>query len=277
MVAPSQKPKLSEMRAADRVMETVLRRATAEWPRIYGQFKETFGDRFRVDGDQAAILDLSLAALALDAQALPNLFPTELAKRLTAWLEQVVNTPEFGEYAVSELREYRRVFQEGLAATQAGGDALECVYAVAVRLLRRWLEGRLALFNTAPEGRDDEGIVDPFLIMLTVDVLKSYAGNWRSLRDEYELEPEDLPVGYRDWEAFGLYEPGKCPRPKRPDGTLVLRGADGRPICVGCRLDCSTSCSLRGAPSGSALIAPSWSKDLGRAQRRRCCLSRMRT
>ena len=89
-----------------------------------------------------------------------------------AWLEQVVNSPEYGKYAVSELKEYGRVFQEGLASTPKTGDPLDCVNALAVRLLRRWLERRLVHFGSGPKaGRT--GTIDTFLIMMTVDTPQS--------------------------------------------------------------------------------------------------------
>ena len=215
---PADKSVITELKAAAQSNEQVLRRAQAEWPAIYQRFRVTLGDRFRVGNEQMAPFDLALAAIALDLQAIKNLFPADQAKRIEGWVEKLLDTREWGEYAISEVRAYGRQFQKEVETVEKGGDPIS---AIPTRLLRRWLGDDIRRFDVEM-GSKKTGFIDPILVCMAVETLMPFAGTWKSIRDQYELVEEDLPTDF-NWEAYGLYDLGKHPEDRKPDGTVIFR------------------------------------------------------
>jgi hypothetical protein len=217
------KSRITELRAAALWHERILRRAQAEWPEVYQRFRMVLGDGFRVQDEQMAQFDLALAALALDLQAVKNLFPADQANRIESWVEKLLDTPDWGEYALSEVRDYGRQFQKEVETIEKGSDPISVIPA---RLLRRWLGEDIRRFDLEI-GSKKTGFIDPILISLTVEKLMPFAGTWKSIGDQYELVEEDFSTNF-DWETYGLYDPGKYPENKKPDGTIIFPDNDGK-------------------------------------------------
>jgi len=94
-----------------------MRRHTREkvqpaWPGIHKNFKDAFEEKFTIENETKASFDLALAAIALDLQAVKNLFHAEQADRLEQWvLKHVGGVENWGDYAVSEVKDYSSAFQ----------------------------------------------------------------------------------------------------------------------------------------------------------------------
>jgi hypothetical protein len=217
------KPVISEMRVAAQFCEHILRKAQTDWPTIYQTFRQTLGEKFRVEDESMAVFDLALAATALDMQAVKNLFSADQAKRIERWVERLKNTEDWGDYAIAEIRAYDQHFQDAMARVESDGDPLS---AMSVRLLYRWLGDNLQEFDFRI-GSEKTDIISPILIEITHDVLLDFVGVWKTISQQYDLVEEDLPFE-TDWEAYGVYELGKYPNETKPDGTIIYRDERGR-------------------------------------------------
>ena len=217
------KPVISEMKAAAQFNEHMFRKAQAEWPAIYQTFRQVLGDKFHVLDESMAVFDLALAAIALDLQAVRNLFSPDQANRIEGWVEKLIDLESSGEYAVGELRAYAQQFREEMARVEDDGDPLR---AVPVRLLHRWLGDELRAFEVEI-GNKKTGYISPIMVDIAVDVLMGFVRVWKTISEQYDLIEEDLPKKI-DWEAQGLYELGKYPGETKPDGTIIYRDEHGR-------------------------------------------------
>lgn len=211
------RPVISEMTAAALSNETILKRAVEEWPSIYRTFRETFGDKFQVEDERMAMFDLGLAATALDMRAVWNLFPNDQAKRIATWVEKLLDSKEWGEYALEELRCYSGDFQAEMERAQHPGY----LGGLSTRLLHRWLGDGATEFQVKETG---ELLI--LLVVLGDLTLSSFAGTWKAIRDQYEMMEEDMPTE-TDWEVHGLYDVGKHPDESKPDGTTIFRDESG--------------------------------------------------
>lgn len=219
------KPTITELKAAAQSQERIIRMSLAEWQAIYERFRGALGNRFQVEDERMASFDLALAATALDLQAVKNLFPPEQAGRIQHWVENLVNSKEWGEYAVSEVRAYGQIFQKEVEAVGSGSDPMS---AIPTRLLHRWLGEGIRRFEVKVEsGSQNIGIVDPLLVGMGVEALMPFVGIWKSIKDQYELIEEDLPID-TNWQAYGLYDLGEHPDDRKPDGTIIFRDNDGK-------------------------------------------------
>lgn len=172
------------MEAASRVVTHTLKDIEAAWPEIHRTLREEYGPDFRVRDDRLSGFDLALAVIALDSQAIGNLFPPELAERLTAWTRHLLNSPEWGEYTLREFDAYMEAFREGLEAP----NPRDSIGNVAARLVQRWLGPNVKHFEQVIKGQRTG-----FLGVLTPS-----SGRWSQLAKEFEVVEGDLPPDYRD-------------------------------------------------------------------------------
>ncbi len=214
------KEKTTEQLASAHVVTAVMETVQNLWPRLYSELRDNCGHEFEVDDEMMARFDLALAAIALDAQALKNLFPKEQAARLFRWLLRAVDSPEYGAYAKQEIHEYQQAFETGVENIDGCEDPLS---SIAARLLHRWLGKGLRSFEvkTAEEG---SGFINPMLIMHVQSILLSFSGGWKRISNDFKLEEGDLPV---DYSEVGLEDFTNELDEVRPDGTLIFRDKDG--------------------------------------------------
>lgn len=199
--------KITESQAVGQVRSSVSNAVQQKWQAIYSDLRGMFGAQFVIPNESLAKYDLSLAATALDMQALPNLFSAEQARRIEKWIYVSIapisagfpsakGSREQEEYARGELHEYGKAFQEDLAALTSGNSGLSSnpVDAVSHRLLHRWLGEHIAAFGVELAGKNT-GLISPILIMAVSAILCQFpfVGGWKQIQQNFDLIPEDLP------------------------------------------------------------------------------------
>ena len=133
---PLFKKKLTEQEAALNFVGYIMNEASSIWPTIHEDLKNSFEGQFVLEREKMANFDLALAAIALDLQAIKNLFPNNQAERIEKWVYECFNPLDWGEYAVEEIKKYGKEFQEHTPNMYVGTNPLS---AVSARLLHRWL------------------------------------------------------------------------------------------------------------------------------------------
>jgi hypothetical protein len=83
-------------------------------PNICSSIEGLFGT-FQLADRKRAVQDVAATLLALELQALPNLFPKAQANRLRSQVLDYI-TSKYGEYAAVEVRAYEEIFRGELEA-----------------------------------------------------------------------------------------------------------------------------------------------------------------
>lgn len=96
--------------------------------------KKNYKAKFVVEDEKTAAFDLFLSATTLDLQAVKNLFSNDQAERIEKWVFKIIDTKDWGEYAIDEVKKYDEEFQKGLQNINEGtGGPLSAVTARLVR------------------------------------------------------------------------------------------------------------------------------------------------
>ncbi len=214
------KKKLTEQEAAAQFVLYIVKEAQAAWPTIYKNLKDTFKEEFVVEDETMAAFDLALAAIAQDLQAVKNLFPKDQAERIEKWIYQCINTEDWGEYAMEEVKKYGEKFQKDIQNINAGGDP---VSAIPARLVQRWLGKNIHNFDVEMNGKKT-GIINPVLLMMVTGTLTAFLGTWKRMKDNFKLIESDLPL---DENLSGLRNYVLEPEGKKPDGTIQYYDEQG--------------------------------------------------
>jgi hypothetical protein len=126
-----------------------------------------------VDTSTAA-LDLGLATIAIELEALPNLFPASTASRLREKVLTLVAKIDESEYPLAELASYHDIFNESV---QHGWNPLE---EVCERLLHRFTHAEASYGGEA-------FVVDPIRTAVISTYIVGTLGRWKLSRDAYEI------------------------------------------------------------------------------------------
>ncbi|MCX5749036.1 MAG: hypothetical protein NTZ10_02150 [Candidatus Saganbacteria bacterium] len=214
------KKKLTEQEAASHFVLYITKEAQSAWPAIYKSLQDSFKDKFVVEDETMAAFDLALAAIAQDLQAVNNLFPKDQAERIEKWVLKCINTEDWGEYAVGEVKKYGERFQKDIQNINAGGDPLS---AIPTRLLQQWLGKNIQGFDVEMNGKKT-GIISPFLLMMVSSMLAAFLGTWKKLKDDFNLVEGDIPF---DEKPSGLKDYVPEPDEKKPNGTIQYYDENG--------------------------------------------------
>lgn len=214
------KKKITEQEAATQSVLSALSETKNAWPTIYKALRESHGDKFVVEDETMAAFDLSLAAITQELQVVRNLFAKDQADRLYRWVLHSVDSPEYGEYAKEEIKEYDEVFQRGLKNIELGESPLD---AIPARLLHRWLGKKLKDFEVEIRGRKT-GVISPLLVMHVTSILTASLGTWKGVKKNFKLVEGDLPMNY---ENLGLRDCQPKLDENKPDGTVQYHDEKG--------------------------------------------------
>jgi len=206
---------LTEQEAAFQFVLHIVKEAQDAWPTIHKTLKDSFKEEFVIEDETTAAFDLALAAIGQELQALKNLFPKDQAERIEKWVLKCIDTEEWGEYAVEEVREYGKTFQEAIQNIGAGGDPLS---AIPARLLHRWLGENIERFDFQINGKKT-GIISPALLMMFSSMFFAGLGAWKRLKDDFRIVEGDIPFGF-DETPSGLRDSQPEPDEEKPDGTI---------------------------------------------------------
>jgi hypothetical protein len=179
------KPILTEQEAAAISVGSALRNTQRAWPSVYRNLRE-FKEKFIIGDDEStAALNLGLAAIAQDLQAVKNLFPMHQANRIEnwvlIWVWNFADTEQRSEYAVDEVKKYGAMFQKELSL-----GAEFALGAIPGRLLHRWLGGGIRNFELEIGG-EKSGFIDAMLMAITTSALIDFSGFWKAIADKRKL------------------------------------------------------------------------------------------
>lgn len=186
---PLFKRKITEQEAASHFIRSIMDEASSAWPSILTELKDTFQEQFVLEDEKMANLDLSLAAISLDLQAIKNLFTNVQAERIEKWVYEYFKGKDWREYAVNEIKKYGKEFQEHTPNMYVGTNPLS---AVSARLLSRWLGENIHNFkiDMGDLGNGEKtGIVSisPQIQMMVDLLLASFIGKWKTIKDNFRL------------------------------------------------------------------------------------------
>ena len=214
------KKKLTEQEAASHFVLYIIKEAQDAWPTIHKSLVDSFKEKFVVEDEKMAAFDLALAAIAQDLQAVKNLFPKDQAERIEKWVLKCIDTEDYGEYAVDEVKKYGEKFQKDVQNISTGGDPLS---AIPARLLQRWLGKNIQNFDVEMGGKKT-GIISPVLLMMISSTLAAFLGSWKKLKDDFNLVEGDIPF---DENLKGLKDYTPEPVDNKPDGTIEYYDENG--------------------------------------------------
>ena len=186
---PLFKRKITEQEAASHFIRSIMDEASSAWPSILEELKDTFQEQFILEDEKMANLDLSLAAISLDLQAIKNLFTNAQAERTEKWVYEYFKGKDWREYAVDEIKKYGKEFQEHTPNMYVGTNPLS---AVSARLLSRWLGENIHNFeiDMGDLGNGEKtGIVSisPQMQMMVDLLLAGFIGKWKKINDNFRL------------------------------------------------------------------------------------------
>jgi hypothetical protein len=214
------KKKLTEQEAAAQFVLYIIKETQTAWPTIYKHLKDWFKEKFIVEDETVAAFDLALAAIAQDLQAVKNLFPKEQAKRIEKWVYRCIDTEDWGEYAIKEVKKYGEKFQEGIQNINTGRDP---VSAIPAHLVQRWLGKNIYNFDVEMSGKKI-GIISPVLLMMITGTLTSFLGFWKRVDENFKLIEGDIPL---DENLTGLRNYVPEPEEGKPNGTIQYYDEQG--------------------------------------------------
>jgi hypothetical protein len=174
------KKTVTESVIAAAFVQYVRESVAADWPGIYMKLKASAGERFHVEDEATACVDLILAVIAVDMQALPNLFPGEQAQRLHSWVLSAINTPDYSEYRTSEAEAYSEAWRSALNSVQP----IDVLGTIPKRLVLQWKRSGF---------RDATIATSPTFLMSVSAVVMSYMGFWKDAKKKYKIVPAETP------------------------------------------------------------------------------------
>ena len=101
----SLKKKITEQEIATSFVLFSFRGARDHWPKVKKNIQKSF-EKISFEDERKAQLDLALAIIAQEMQAVENLFPEKQAERINRWVIQIINMQEDGEYSVKTTERY---------------------------------------------------------------------------------------------------------------------------------------------------------------------------
>lgn len=187
------KKKVTELDASLAFTQHIMNTAYAQWSDIYAGLQEAHGGKFIVNDETFAPFDLCLAEIALQMEALQNLYPQDQADRLRRHVLNIMNSPEYGEYCAQEIEAYRGAWHEALNSS----EPLDVTHAIPARLLHRWLGSRLREFAAQVKGQPSD-IISPLLVTHVMTIVMGFLPTfWKGFKEQFELVPGDLTPGHK--------------------------------------------------------------------------------
>lgn len=211
------KKKLTEQEAASLFVLYLTKEAQDAWPTIKKSLEDAFKERFTLtEDDMMASYDLALAVIAQDLQALKNLFSKDQAERIEKWVLKCLDTKDWGEYAIPEVKKYTDAFQKCLNNIEQYGNPIN---VIPILLLYKWLGKNIDNLEVKINGKKT-GFFDPIIVGMVTDILiRQFSGTWKKviITGNVELVEGDIPF---DEDLSGLNDYIPDSEENKPDGTI---------------------------------------------------------
>lgn len=179
----------TEQEVATDLVLFAMQEAGNAWPTINKTFKDTFKEKFNVENETMAPFDLALAVIAQNLQAIKNVFPSGQASRIEQWILKCLDTEDYGEYALQEIKKYDHMFQKSVSeitnkdSSFYGTNPLD---VISVCLLKQWLAHRLRDFEVEINGKKT-GVISPVLVSMTSSTLVAFILQWKTIKADYDI------------------------------------------------------------------------------------------
>lgn len=220
------KKQLTEQMVAAEFNLYIMGETQKNWKEIYNTYKKTYGDKFTVTDEIMAPYDLALASIAENIQVVNNVFPKEQAERIKKWILKLVDTEDYGEYSLGEIKKYEDMFIKSVDdnARQSGSfNGINPLAIITTCLLNQWLGDSFRDFDVVVNGKKT-GVVDPILMDLTNHILMTYIYDWKKIKENFDLVEGDIPF---DENPTGLKDYTPEQKEKKPDGTIQYYDENG--------------------------------------------------
>ncbi|MDD5750934.1 MAG: hypothetical protein PHS73_00245 [Candidatus Peribacteraceae bacterium] len=177
------KKKISERTAVASTIPAYFSSIEKHWPALKKKLLEqsvaTGKDQLVFQVPSMAPIDLVLALIALDLQALPNIFPSDQAKRIhNLVLTFMATQTKEGTYAREEIELYEEEWKKALNDPQHINLPYD---AISNRLLHRWLYGKETIDLLG------QHFSNPILVMAVSEMLLKLSGAWEMLKQHCKV------------------------------------------------------------------------------------------
>jgi hypothetical protein len=215
------KGQMTEREAVIWVNQHIITSAVHVWPRFFRSMQTFANLSLQVLDDEQATFDLALAAMALELQAVKNLFPKDQAERITTFAYEQGHSAKYGDYAFQELKRYIGAYEAELQLIGTDGKPLIKDYlfaqdyssgsldlnrylirsarfwndafmipvgVVCALLLHRWLGEDVTNYEAKLEEKG-AGVLDPVLLDSVIEILCAppFVGTWKYVKDTFLL------------------------------------------------------------------------------------------
>jgi hypothetical protein len=171
------KKSLTEIEVAGQFVLAVAEGVHQQWPEIVNELKRTLQPEDPISDDRYAGFEFSLAVIAVEIQALPDLLPSDQASRIREFVMQCLSSPDLGSYPREAIQEYQDAWNQSLQQ----GELPFCGIASV-------LFDKLECRNTVQLG--GSLFKDPLLLMALGEKVVTCAGGWwKTVTQEYKLVP----------------------------------------------------------------------------------------
>lgn len=183
------KGRKTEQEVATDLVLFAMKEAGNAWPTIENSFKDAFKEKFNVEDEIMAPFDLALAAITQNMQAIRNVFSTEQSSRIEQWILRCLDTEDYGQYALQEIKKYDHMFNKAISdigkenSPFAGTNPLD---VLSVCLLKQWLGQGLRDFEVEINGKKT-GVISPILVSMTSSVLVAFILQWKTIKADYDI------------------------------------------------------------------------------------------
>lgn len=169
------KKKLSEVEAAGKFVLTITKNVQKQWSIICN---ELLHDEI-IHNNQQVDFDFTLAIIATQIQALPNLLPEDQAIRIRKYVIQCLSAPELGSYPRDTILRYEFAWDKSLIEGEPP------IYGIASVLF-----DKLGCQSVVEIGNGR--FKSPLLIMALSEKIVKLGGSWwKNAIQHYQIEPLD--------------------------------------------------------------------------------------
>src|SRR3989338_6226824 len=159
------KHKLTEREVAGQFVLVVMKGVRERWPEIAKQLKELFSEESSIFTNQSAPVEFSLAVVASQIQALPNLLPSDQANRIRDYILKCVSSSELEEYPREAIQEYQNAWDRSLKKAEPPFYGIASV-----------LYDKLGCQSITKQG--NEKFKSPLLLMALSEKVVTFGGPW---------------------------------------------------------------------------------------------------
>jgi hypothetical protein len=169
------KKKLSEIQSAGQFVLMVTKGVQHNWPEIAKELNILLEAEDTISDDKFAGFEFTLAVIAIQLQALPNLLPSDQANRIREYVIQCISSPDLKSYPRETIQEYQSVWDKSL---QQGEPPF---YGISSLLLNK-LECRSVV------KLGGSSFNDPLLLDALSEKVITFGGPWwKTVTQEYKL------------------------------------------------------------------------------------------